>query len=689
MEIRKNGKPLDLGPGFSIQIDDTNPIFNELGSQSVPATIPVTRHNIELMSGIHRTDAGVNPNLPEESVDVLDGAYIRRGTLNVTEAGRKEGITFNIGFDNSTAYQKWQLKKLTELGNMPIRKPAREDDILLTDMTMIYQGYDRDLYEGYPMWWDELAVFPIAVDKEEKDGYLYWELLNAPTESRNLWVSGKVYRTIDGERMEVSVPDQYGITPFLRVWKLIELVFEDLDFKIIENPFEKDPELRRLVVLNNTADAICRNELNYRDLMPDCSVQGFLRSLWVRFGLVYNINFDSRTVELKLIKDIINGETGTILDSLITDNEFIRYNNPQYIKLSAGTSIEDAAPATERFEDFIGGCDISNIKVGSHVEDWETNDDGKTWNRELYDGYLEDRDSPEWEDRDDDRDKDYDWDYDWDDDRNDDRDDDRDYYNTRSGGPIPIAENVNDLPKAIFAKETVTGNWFKLDSKNGRTKESSSSFFDWDPQPEGFESFELSSDDECVAVGQVQKDRDYPEDLFFRGYVPLFLVGSRHFHSYIIDSDGEEREDEKKEETPLSYMISYTSGHSSVGRLTPERENGRRIILDDGSEPEMTLYFQFADGLFSRYWREFDEILRHGNRQIEVPVRFPKTFLNKMDILQPVTINGLRCLIDLLSYNLPSGKNVDVDMTLQAIQTQGEYDIEKEQNIPGLKMGGY
>lgn len=688
MEIRKNGKALDLGSDFSMQIDDTNPIFNELGSQSVPATVPVTRRNMELMEGIHRTDAGVNPNLPEGSVDVIDGAYIRRGTLNVTEAGRKEGITFNVGFDNSTAYQKWQQRKLTELGNLPVRFPARENDILLTDMTMIYQGYDRKLFEEYPMWWDELAVFPIAVDKEEKDGRLYWELLNAPTASRNIWVPGKVYRTIDGERLEVSVPDQYGVTPFLRVWKIIELVFEDMDFKILENPFEKDIELRRLVVLNNTADTLCRNELNYRDLMPDCSVQEFLNSLWVRFGLVYNINFDSRTVELKLIKDIIKGEIGLAFDSLITDSEFIRYNNPQYIKLSAGKGIEGAASATERFEDFIGGCDSSNIKVGPQVEDWNTKDSGKTWDRELYDGYIEDRDSPEWEDRDDDRDKDYDWDYDWDYDR-DDRDDDRDYYNTRSSGPVAIAENAEDNSKAIFAKETVTGTWFKLDSENGRTKESSSSFFDWDPHSEGVESFELSSNDECVAVGQVQKDRDYSEDLYFRGYVPLFLVGSRHFHSYIIDSDGEEGEDDRTENTPLSYMIAYTSGKSSVGRLTPERENGRKIILDDGSEPEMTLYFQFADGLFARYWRDFDEILRHGNRQIEVPVRFPKTLLNRLDILQPVTINGLRCLIDLMSYNLPSGKDVDVDLTLQSIQTQGEYDINEEQNIPGLRMGGY
>lgn len=690
MEIRKNGKALDLGPDFSMQIDDTNPIFNEMGSQSVPATIPVTRRNMELMDGIHRTDAGVNPNLPEGSVDVIDGAYIRRGTLNVTEAGRKEGYTFNVGFDNSTAYQKWQNRKISDLKNLPVRHPAREGDLILTDMTMIYQGYDRKQFETYPLWWDELAVFPIAVNREEKEGNPYWDLLNAPTESRNLWTPNVIYRTVDGERTEVKVPDQYGVTPFLRIWKIIELVFTDVDLVITENPFELDPELKMVVVLNNTADAICRNELNYRDLMPDCTVQDFLKSLWVRFGLVYKIDFDRGTVELKLLKDILDEACSLTLDEMLTDDDFIRYKGPQYIKLSAGTGIEGAAPAVSRFEDYIKGLDSQNIKVGSNVSNWSSNDGGRSWDLELYDQYIDDREDPDWSDRDDDRD-DRDWDYDWEE-RDDDRNDDRDFYGARSLVSQLSTEQGGDDRKTIIGRETVTGNWYKLDCENGRTKESSSSFFDWDPQPESHDAFDLKSEDECVAVGQVQKDRDYKEDLYFRGYLPLFLVGCRHFHSYIVGSDGEVGSDEengKREETPLAFMIAYTSGRSTVGRLAPERENGRRIVLDDGSSPELTLYFQFEDGLFARYWRRFDEILRHGNREVEATARMSKTSLKEIDMLQPVRIGGLRCLIDRMSYALPSGRDADVDMTLQSIQTQGEYDIEQEQAIPGIRMGGY
>ena len=680
MEIRKNGKALDLGLDFSLQIEDTNPVFNELGSQSVPATIPVTRRNIELTDGIHRTDAGVNPNLPEGSVDVIDGAYIRRGVININDAGRKEGITFNIGFDNSTAYQKWQQKKLTELDNLPVRGPGLGGSVFVC-LEKVYRGEpatdSRDEYQ-----FDDLAVFPIVVDMETKNDHEYWELINSPDiTGKGLFAPSEVARVIDGEKTIVKVPGDYGISPFLKVWKVIELIFEDLGLTLLSNPFENDEELERIVVLNNTADAICRNEINYRDLMPDCTVSEFLNSLWVRFGLVYNVNFDKKTVDLQLISNIVKRDPGISLDRLATDYEFIRYLTPQYVKLSAGTSLEGAETATERFEDYIKGLDVKDVKMGSEIWKWKQTDNGE-WDRELYDGYIDGREDPDWDDPDypdpdwDDRDDDRD------DGRDDDRDDDRDTYSTRSASPVmPVAED--DIPKTILAREFVTGRWYKLDTTNGKTREDSSSFFDWDPQPDGMEPFDLSSEDECVAVKKILKMPETSQDFQIYDYFPMFMVGSRHFHSYII---GHDNEDSSRDDTPLAFMIAYTTGGRTIGRLSPETETGVRLIPDDGSKPTLTLFFQFADGLFARYWKDFDEILRHGNREVELPIRISKILLNSIDMMHPVSLNGLRCLIDKASYNLPSMKDIDVDMVLRTFQTQGEYDIEAEQNIPNFHV---
>lgn len=96
IEIKTGGEALDLPSGFSIEIEDSNPIYNERGSQSVPATVPATRRNCRLLAAPHRIDAGIDPNFPEQSAEVVEGPYTRRGVLNITEAGKKEGITLSL-----------------------------------------------------------------------------------------------------------------------------------------------------------------------------------------------------------------------------------------------------------------------------------------------------------------------------------------------------------------------------------------------------------------------------------------------------------------------------------------------------------------------------------------------------------------------------------------------------------------
>ena len=124
-----------------------------------------------------------------------------------------------------------------------------------------------------------------------------------------------------------------------------------MNLTLLTNPFWQSLELSRLVVLNNSADSVCRGEIRYSDLMPDSTVQDFLNSLWVRFGMVYNIDFNNKTARLELIKDIIRRPGAIDIDNLISGPHKITYEAPQYVKLSAKSSIEGAAPSHERFED--------------------------------------------------------------------------------------------------------------------------------------------------------------------------------------------------------------------------------------------------------------------------------------------------------------------------------------------------
>lgn len=686
IQIKTKGEALDLPDGFSIEIEDSNPIFNDRGSQSIPATVPATRRNIRLLNAPHRIDAGTHPNLPEQSAEVVEGSYIRRGVLNVTEAGKKEGITFNVGFDNSTAYAKWQTKKLAELETLPTYVPHAQEggypiDWLLDELYRIYRN-------PAPLT-DDFAVFPVAVNNEstgsDSEKKVYWEVLNLIGE-RGLTQPGSVKRLIDGEVTDVSIPEGYMVTPFLRVWRILELVFEDIGVTMLSNPFKSNLELARLVVLNNAADAVCRAEIKYADLMPDCTVEEFLNALWVRFGLVYNIDNNKGTVQLEFLRDIINSRKTHNLTQLATAPEKITYAAGQYVKLSAKTSIEGAAPGSERFEDFVRGLNVASVRLGTHVSEWQnvgTTDEPK-WDGEIYDEYYD-----PWEDYDPDRDPqepepDYpEPDDDRDDDRDDGRDDGRDDYYAARGAEARADASVSLSNTTFLAREFVTGMWYRLDAANGKVRLSSSSFFDWDPQPEGLTALELSSDDEFVPINIVNTV-GLGVGHYFNEKCPLYLVGARHYHSYIKGSDETENTGET---TPLAFMFAYTKDNKTFGRLNPEGDDGMPLTLDDGTRPTLSLLFQFKDGLFAQFWADYDEILRHGNRCVEIDTRVNKPELSSLGLLDVYTFKGIRCLIDTMTYSLPAGRYVAVEMKLRTIQTQGNYDIAAEQNVPDFSAG--
>lgn len=657
LKITVNNIPLDLPDGFSMEIEDTNPILNDRGSQSLPATVPVSKGNIRAIGTPHRLDSGSDVHVDAPRAKVVAGAYQRKGVLNVTEASRTEGITFNIGFDNSTAYSAWQSRKLSDLKGLPTYTPRGGANVegVLDYLFGIYKGADSQI--------TPLAVFPIAVASDTVDNLTYWELLNV-SDGSSLAQYGNVNRVIDGTVTSVNVPEGYSVTPFLRVWTILELIFNDLGTHMQVNPFKADIELSRVVVLNNTADAVCRGSIRYADLMPDCTVQEFLHSLWVRFGLVYNVNFDAGTATLALIKDIVTAKPVKALDKFMSSWPKITYNPRQYVKLSAKTSLEGAAPANDRFEDFVKGLNLTGLRQGSDVGQWQN---VGTATAPVWDGNADEDYFDPWADYDPTR-------------------DDREIEPIEPEDPEPYAMRAPRMQQpapsvSTIAREFLTGQWFRLDAANSNVQSKSSPFFNWDPQPEGHEALDLSSVDECVPIGKVATGST-AVGLSFDGYCPIYLCGAKHYHTFVSGSQS----DSHDQKTPLAFVIAYTLEDKTIGRICPESATGAPIILRDGSQPKLSLLFQFRDGLFARYWKEYDEILRHANRTVEVEAVFDPVQLNGLDMFSVHTLQGVRGLINSVSYSLPKAQFVATNLKLLTIQPQGSYNIQEEQNIPDFAV---
>jgi hypothetical protein len=364
LKIKTNKGYLDLGGDFTVQIDEKSPVMNDRGSQTVPVTIPCTSNNAKIIGFAHRLDMGVKPMNEDQACTVLDGVYKRTGKINIVSAGKKEGITLNIGFDNSEAYSAWKAKKLNAI-TLPV-KEYNSVNSLCVHLQQVLGGYQADY-----------AVFQIMTGNDSKDNQSYPKYLNyiTPVSEGN-----KVYRLryqartetflVNGTPTAVTLPEGYGVTAFLYVWRVLELVFSEFGYTITENPFKTDKQLYNLVILNNAADCCVKGKLSYADLMPDCTVEDFLNALYVRFGLVYNVSSDTKTATLRLIRDIVDDVPDVDLSRSLTDEPLITYETARQMKLSAKTSFTGAAPSVERFEDYLKDQEVARlakVDIGKRV----------------------------------------------------------------------------------------------------------------------------------------------------------------------------------------------------------------------------------------------------------------------------------------------------------------------------------
>ena len=577
LKIETSKGVLDLGGELTLQVEEKSPVMNERGSQSLPATVPATPRNMLIMGFPHRLDGVEVPLAGDKSCMVSDGVYHRRGVMNLVNASRSEGITLNVGFDNSEAYEAWKKRRLNEL-SLPVLGEGDVEDLA----DLLQDAYDHG-------GGDDFAVFPIAVAREEISSNnvntVYWGLLNCVENGVLVWRARTQEQPVDGTVKNVSLPSGYGVTGFLYVWRVLELAFADLGYMIDSNPFKGTDagDLAQLVVLNNVADAICTGYLNYSDLMPDCEVQAFLQALKVRFGLIYLLNQDTRRVRIELIKDIIVQRPINDLTAWQTEWPMVSYETRKQLKLSAKTSLYNAAPVNERLEDYVKTLPLSSITT---AEEFDPN-------------------------------------------------------------------SMVAHPSA-FILERVTGKLYKWDENNHAYSDSISGFFSWDPQTNGVETEELSSEDECVPMVNIEGR-----------YLPGYITGAVHRHTYIKGCEN----DKEKNETPLAFVISY----GQEGRITPPA---------DATGKRLSLLFQWGDGLFSQFWMGYDDLLRRAFNKVEVSMRMSAVNLLKLDLLKPVKYQGQPMLIDGFDYTLPMLHNVQVSMIMRTMRPVG--DSAAEQIMPDI-----
>lgn len=357
----------DVPTDFSTEIETTSPIYSDKGSQSIASTLPGTKHNLSIVGHINRTDI-VNAPSRDMMAVIADGIYRRTGKQNITSASKKSGIVINVGFDESLMYEAWNNVSLKQIPDLPVYAPVGGITALMEHLTKVMRYQEMADY----------YVFPIQVNNETSGDVEYPEYVNPIELVGNTYDLKKKSRTekviVSGKLIDVKLPSGYGISPFIKVSKMLELIFSAYGFELTENPFLTHYQLKKMVVLNNVADAIVQGRIEYKNLMPDCSINDFLDALYCRTGAKTYVNGDNKTARIKLLKDSMMDEPFADWTLLRASDLVPTYGMPKQLKLSAGTSFEGAEAASESFEEFLAQYNGIITEIKGHAPGYVPSD---------------------------------------------------------------------------------------------------------------------------------------------------------------------------------------------------------------------------------------------------------------------------------------------------------------------------
>lgn len=197
----------------------------------------------------------------------------------------------------------------------------------------------------------------------------------------------------------------------------------------------------------------------------------------------------------------------------------------------------------------------------------------------------------------------------------------------------------------------------------------SSDFFPWDKEA-NIDYEDISSVDECLPIKASAPDDNYA--------CPAYLFGKIHRYTNISSSDV--NLSEKSENTsPLCFCFSLPTTRP-CGSPRCYGSNGQ-VVDKNGHTYDISMTFVGENGLFNRFWKDYDAILRHANHTIEAKLHLEHKQLLNADFSTPVALDGQRLLVDTQRYQLPLHFSLPATVNLRTIKLLKPYDLDKEQGI--------
>jgi hypothetical protein len=201
----------------------------------------------------------------------------------------------------------------------------------------------------------------------------------------------------------------------------------------------------------------------------------------------------------------------------------------------------------------------------------------------------------------------------------------------------------------------------------------SSDFFDWDKKTElGYE--EIKMDDLCLPL------------LMSRNKViPYYKADIKSAYSD-IDIEGKQA---GQSSTKLAFIFGWgNSNHTGMFEYSYffasqiNRDSFGRWIYDgSGVKYDLSLTINREDGLFNRFWKEYDAWLRHSGYDVTCKLKLPEHEIFNLKMFETVIINNQPLLPVEIKYKL-NKKDSIAECKFKTLRLYEPYNLVVEQGIP-------
>jgi hypothetical protein len=300
-------KPYHLDPDTQLEVERTNPFFNEAGEQTLPVTLPDSDHNRSILG---YPDALANKRKPSQNIDatIQDGEYFTACRQAILGAKRNEGIETSFYMNEGAFFSRIPDTSLaTVFADETIPGIATVQQGIAFCRTLLFTRHDT------------CAIFPVLTkgDDEKTTKWLNrvelmrpatGEYLSAPGNTGGFSYLGFLNEFEREEQIDdytVSIPIGCYITPFIRANYVLRRMFTHFGYTLEETFFEKTYPFTDMVFINNTDDTLLNGDIRLTDMIPDILCSTLLNIYRKKFACEFIPDEQTKTVRIEFLSDIL------------------------------------------------------------------------------------------------------------------------------------------------------------------------------------------------------------------------------------------------------------------------------------------------------------------------------------------------------------------------------------------------